>query len=132
MQELKNYIGTLDVQKITAQNWKLLNNFGYQDVQVGTIIVPKDTITDFASLPWIAQVAGFAKSDLYDWAAVIHDYLYTEQLFSQKECDAVFYRACLDCGVPAYEAKIMYSQLRLFGHVAYAEHTEEFNKRFNS
>jgi hypothetical protein len=127
---LINYIGNLDVRKVTGKDWLLLENFGYEDAKHGMIIVPKDTLTDFASIPQVAQII-FPKSDLWDWAAVIHDYLYTEQFLTQQECDEVFYRACIDCGVEEIKAKVMYHQLRIWGWIAYKKHTEEFNLKYN-
>lgn len=91
---------------------------------LGVYVVKAGVITDFASIPAIAQVA-FPKSDLYDPAAVIHDDLYTNQTYSREVADAVFREACIACGVSEFRATIMYHQLRLWGWIAWNRHSKE-------
>lgn len=116
---------SLDVRKVGACDWLLLTDLVYvSELLKGIYVVKAGVITDFASIPSIAQIL-FPKSDLYDPAAVVHDDLYTNQIHSREVADAVFREACIACGVNKIRADIMYHQLRIWGWIAWNKHTEE-------
>lgn len=90
------------------------------------VIVKKDFVTDFASIPKILNSVIGDSIGLYTEAAIIHDYIYqnrimylkyddTEIHLSRKECDKIFYRKMLSSGVGKFKAKTMWLAVRAFG-----------------
>lgn len=112
------YYNNLKVEKISATEWKLLEDLVYMDVKHGAIGVPVDYVTDFASVPRLPIVFDFL-GDIGHAAATIHDYLYDNGKLTKKECDDVFHRALLDDGIGAIRSYIMYSGVKLFGFMAF-------------
>lgn len=86
-----------------------------------TIHVPAGLETDFASVPrllWsIAPPVG-----LHSKAAVLHDYLYAENLGSRKWADRVFLEAMKVSGVRWTRRRLYYRMVRLFGWIAWRGH----------
>ncbi len=130
-----------------GKNFKLIQSFSYH---VGSkssrqvIKVPKDFITDFASvpqfliailgivsifvghvykLPWfvvIGVLAVLGASLLPNWgkygkAAVIHDRIYETHEVSRKMADLIFLEAMEVLGVNIVERYVMYYAVRIFG-----------------
>lgn len=91
------------------------------------IKVPKDFITDFASVPkafW-SIIPPYGK---YTKAAVLHDYIYkyhgfvsSDQFISytRKEADRIFLQAMKVLGVGRIKRGIMYNAVRWFGAKAW-------------
>ncbi|RYD23717.1 MAG: DUF1353 domain-containing protein [Verrucomicrobiaceae bacterium] len=48
------------------------------------------------------------------WAAVYHDWLFTQDGISREEADRLFYKAMLAYGVPASKARLMYTTVRAY------------------
>ncbi len=75
-----------------GRRWIVLSDFGYEVGKEGSddvVNVPIGFRTDFASIPrplWIF----LPRWGKYGNAAVIHDYLYLEQLRTRKKSDAIF------------------------------------------
>ena len=97
----------------------LVNNqdgsFCYE-TPVGATHAPKHGfITDFASIPAAFAPLGFPKHGKYDYAAVIHDWLYTQATTTRAYADGVFLAAMQDCGVPWWQRNVMYYAVRTFG-----------------
>lgn len=100
--------------------WHLL---GVVDYQVGEVMitVPKDYVTDLASVPR-ALWAIFPPFGRYTAAAVVHDYLYNEQhvdgvRITRKWSDDVFLLAMKDLNVGWWRRTAMYSGVRAGGWV---------------
>lgn len=76
--------------------------------------VPAGFVTDFASVPqflwWIIPPWG-----PYCGAALVHDYLYSKQLYSRRIADAVFLELMKDAGVPWWKRTVMWLGVRLGG-----------------
>ena len=96
---------------------RLLENFIYLSSR-GVITVPKNFVCDLASIPQMCQNI-ICKVGPWDYAAVIHDYLYSTKKFDRKICDLIFHEALLDCGVSKVQALLMYQAVRLFGGSCY-------------
>lgn len=124
------------VSPLFGGKWKkrrLLANFTYlMSKDAMPIVVPKNFVTDYASIP------RFLWSWLPAWgpygpAAIVHDYLYSGRLeaapdpeeprrlilLDRKVADQIFFIAMAQCGVGWFKRKIIYSAVRLFGRWAY-------------
>ena len=95
--------------------WRVDKPFAYQsDVAHKLIIVPVGFLTDFASVPRL-PVVFLLTGDSSHYAAVIHDYLYSTQLFPRKLCDQVLLEACSITGIPAWRRTLIYWGVRFGG-----------------
>src|SRR5262245_22776830 len=56
------------------------------------IVVPDGFVTDFASIPRAFWTI-YPRTGRYQWAAVVHDYLYWEQTLSREEADHILLEA---------------------------------------
>lgn len=89
--------------------------FAYHSVVLGVQInVPGGFHTDLASVPRL-PVVYLMVGGRGDEAAVIHDFLYTEQPCTRKQADEVFYEALLTMGVPRWQAWMMWCGVRAGG-----------------
>ena len=103
--------------KVTEANGfeaRLLDPLVYRSSRRLTVIVPGGFVTDFASVPrllWpLCPPHGYSKK-----AAVVHDFLYTQDDCARVIADAVFLTALRDCGVPWWRRSLMYAAVRCFG-----------------
>lgn len=78
------------------------------------ISVPRDTVSDLASVPRL-PLAYWLFGGMADEAAVVHDYLYSRGIFPRAMCDAVFKEAMKACGVGGFQRFSMHLGVRLFG-----------------
>ena len=101
-----------------GKRWRLLGNLVYHSGRYGTIVVPECFTTDLASIP---QVFWGILSPLaeHERAAVIHDYLYTQQKRSRRQCDVIFLEAMKVCGTGWLKRSVIYWMVRLFGGIAW-------------
>lgn len=113
----KHFPRTLIGEYIGKGQWKLVRCFIYNSAKEGRIKVPRNFITDGASIPKIFySIIGTPWNGKYSKAAVIHDYFYKEQPISRKRADYVFYEAMKTLGVPLWKRKAMYWGVRMFGY----------------
>jgi hypothetical protein len=95
------------VKPIGKKSWRLDNELTYYDPLGNAWTAPKDTLTDFASIPRILQpLIGEADDPRYIKASVVHDY-FCEKADKSKtskdrheyrvQIDWMFYHACV-CG----------------------------------
>lgn len=90
------------------------------------VFVPKGFITDGASVPrmlwWLFPPVG----DRYSKAAVLHDFMYSTQMFGRSRADKIFLEAMEALGVSWWKRRTLYSAVRVFGHAAWVgKSTEE-------
>ena len=84
------------------------------------ISVPRNFETNFASVPKLLWGLIPPYHPEYGKTSVLHDYLYSRQLFSsQKVCDSLFYHSMLVLGCPRWKAYLMYKAVDLFGKKAW-------------
>ncbi len=84
------------------------------------VVVPKGYVTNFDSTPWAVRVLALLafRKDVFGQgrnAYVLHDYLYTAQLFTRHLSDAIFLEALGVLGVSWPVRTAMYAAVRLFG-----------------
>jgi hypothetical protein len=101
----------LDVRAAQAPGkWTLTAHLIWEEEKLA-IVVPSGFETDLASVPKVVQAVPFVGC-FFDIngrsrrAAVLHDYLYSVQIVTRKEADALFFRALAAEGV----------MVGLFGH----------------
>ena len=100
--------------------WQLVEEFFFyfdkEDDSTG-ITVPKNFVTDFASVPKFLWSI-LPPTGRYTKAAVLHDYLYPKECkvdLTRKECDKIFLSAMKILGVKKYTRLVFYRAVRLFG-----------------
>ena len=94
------------------RDMKLLSPFSYKDPRGVVWEVPKDYITNGASVPWgLWNIVGGPYDGPYRDAAVIHDF-YTEfKLRPWEDTHRMYYEASVARGVSDNRASIMYAGL---------------------
>lgn len=125
---MSKFLTTLKTEQVGKWNHNLLDVLVFEDDKVGTITVPAGFTTDFASIKvlhnaflfvFFALVSGYG-----NYAAVIHDYLYTTHsvgnvAVTRKEADEVLYRALRAEGIARWRAWLFWAGVRLGGRKAY-------------
>lgn len=107
--------GTPLLNRDSKQLWDVDEIFGYQsDVANMLINVPVGFVTDFASVPRIPFVYD-GLGNLFQRAAVIHDYLYSLGLVARDIADKVLLEAMELDGVPWIKRKLVYAGVRMGG-----------------
>lgn len=104
-----------------GRKWRLVRSFTYHvgSLQSKTkVIVKAGFITDFASVPsqmwWLLPPWG-----KYGKAAIIHDYLYQNHLFTRGIADHIFFEAMGVLKVPTWKRLLMFWAVRIFGRVTW-------------
>lgn len=111
------FLSDLDV-RVIVQGYRLLSPLRYYSAVLGReIVVPDGFVTDFASIPRIGRIliSGHGNDR---WAAVIHDYLYSEK-FDRKMADAIFLEALEAKNVNVFKRRVMYRAVRTGGWMFY-------------
>jgi hypothetical protein len=101
---------------------RLLADFVYfSELLDQTITVPKDFITDFASVPRLVGVY-LLFGNRGKRAAILHDWMYSNPgLFDRKLADDLFHEALLVSGYSHFTAALMYEGVRKFGWTQWKE-----------
>jgi len=118
---MSSFTQPLTVTKI-GPCWIVERPFRYYIDEEGSenyVDVPDGFLTDFASVPRIFWSI-LPPDGKYTQAAVLHDWLYKNKLFSRKQCDIIFAEAMLVLGVPLWKRAVMYRALRMFGGFAWS------------
>lgn len=117
-----------DADPIDDVLYVLRSPFSYTSLAGRIIHVPEGFKTDLLSAPRITwSVIGLSPDGLYRAAAVIHDFLYTNQgayagiTYTRKQCDQLLLEIMSRVkgddgkGIPAIQRKLAYFAVRLFG-----------------
>ena len=105
----------LKLKRVKNHAWKVIGGFSIHiDRTNESIVIPNNFKTDLASIPRIAYTL-FPRSDDYDLAATVHDYLYSIGKYPRKTCDLIFRDILLFSGVSKSRRNKMYWAVRLFG-----------------
>ncbi len=110
-----------------GSTWVLMQEFGYLREVGGTnhqIEVEVGFHTDFASVPWLAQLM-FPTWGKYGNPAVIHDWLYWQQTTTRKYADDTFLDAMNVTGVDNMRKYVIYWGVRCFGCFAWIRNKED-------
>jgi len=88
----------------------------YYDTARDHFSVPRDFVTDFASIPAVCRPF-FSVNGAHRKAAVLHDYLYSfgSPCHSRKDADLLFLDAMRVVGVGRAKRAAMYRAVRIFG-----------------
>lgn len=108
---------TMHVNDGKPGNQQLLADFLFVSVVLQrVVVVPAGFRTDFASVPRL-PLAFWLFGGVADEAAVIHDWLYTNNVkgVTRKQADEVFAEAMTALGVKGWQRGPMWLGVRLFG-----------------
>jgi len=116
---MASFATPLDVRKVEGEDalWELLATLAYAGKYAAQVEVPAGYVTDFASVPRLLWVL-FPQSGRWDKAAVVHDYLITDELVkygavvSSAQVDAEFRAALQACNVGWVRRWLMWSGVR--------------------
>ncbi|MBA5956229.1 DUF1353 domain-containing protein [Pseudomonas lactis] len=120
---MSRFTTTLKTEQTDRRTHTLLADLVLADDDERTIIVPSGFTTDFASIKVLhnaflfvlfALVSGYG-----NYAATVHDFLYSEGQVSRKEADAVLYRALRAEGVARWRAYLFWLGVRIGGAKQY-------------
>ena len=120
---MSRFVTTLKTEQTDRRTHMLLDDLVLADDDERTITVPAGFVTDFASIKVLhnaflfvlfALVSGYG-----NYAATVHDFLYSEGQVSRKEADAVLYRALRAEGVARWRAWLMWAGVRIGGAKQY-------------
>lgn len=92
-----------------------------------SIVVPKGTKTDGASIPWIFRLI-FPPTGEYMPAAVVHDYLYEKQFCTRNEADVTFDVIMFCLGVPRWKRWCLYKAVCYFGGYYWRKRSEQITR----
>jgi len=118
---MSKFTSKLIVSLKDGKNWTLEEEFEYYTDMFGerfTIQIPKYFETDFASIPKIF-LPFLSYKDKFNKAAVVHDYLYSNHLFSRKDSDKIFLEGMEVLGINKFKRYLFYYIVRLFGRKRY-------------
>lgn len=108
---------------LDGRNWEIVDHpFSYLSSK-GLIVVPVGFVTDFASVPRILWDV-YPPWGTYGWAAVIHDFLYTTQLFDRENSDYFLLEAMGASGVDEWTRGSIYDAVRSCGGHSWDEHKD--------
>ena len=96
--------------------WRVMESFEYHigSKDSGEVVkIPKDFLTDFASIPKIFWSIIGGPWGKYGYAAILHDYLYTVGIYSRKRTDQIFLEAMKVLKVSWWKRKLMYYAVRV-------------------
>lgn len=114
---MSRYVTTLKTEQVSRWDHKLLADLVFHDDEYGLIIVPAGFSTNFASIKvlhniflfvFFALVAGYG-----NYAATVHDWLYSTGQIPRKQADAVLYRALRAEGVARWRAWLFWAGVRI-------------------
>ena len=97
---------------------RLLSDLVYISAGHREYRVPAGFTTDLASVPtWLPLFLRYLFRDQLRtaWAAILHDWLYTEQKLPRATCDALFYEALIASGETGVGAWAMWLGVRAGG-----------------
>lgn len=88
---------------------------------VHNIKIPAGFVFDGASIPRLLRWLFSRVGAPHQVAALLHDWMYSEQLVSRRHADRMYFRVCKKMGVGTGAAAAMYLALILFGSAAWAK-----------
>lgn len=124
---MSRFLEPLDVTTLDGITWTVNEPMDYEVGSVGSgerIEVPKGQTTDFGSIPHIFWnlVSPIGKGTR---AYVLHDYLYTVQVYTRKKSDDVLLEALGVLGVSWLTRWAVYIGVRAGGMFAWEQHRRQ-------
>ena len=114
---MSSFTKPLTVTKISGRKWMIARAFKYYiyaNLEGDCVDIPEGYITDFASVPRVFWHI-VPPDGQYTQAAVVHDYLYDNEIYSKEKADHIFYQAMGVLGVPDWKRNVMYWAVKHFG-----------------
>jgi hypothetical protein len=120
---MSRFTTTLKTEQLGKWTHIVLADLMLADEEEQVITVPAGFSTDFASIKVLhnaflfvlfALVSGYG-----NYAATVHDWLYTTRQISRKRADAVLYRALRAEGVARWRAWLFWTGVRIGGAKRY-------------
>ena len=101
---------------IGKDQWRLTAEFWYDSDKYGVVKIPIDFVVNGASIPrWAQFIIGSPWGGRYAEPSAYHDWAYSQNLYSRRECDKEFLIAMYHHKVPTWKCNIMYLALRIGG-----------------
>lgn len=122
---MSKFVTQLHAIEIDRTVHQLTAELVYDDDVEGMITVPKDFVTDYASIGGLNNVVLFPLFALFatygNYASSVHDYLYRNGKLTRARADAVFYRALRVEGVGKLRAALFWAGVRIGGASSYKD-----------
>jgi hypothetical protein len=118
------------LRPMVNRRWELSSDLIWRNGHELNIVVPSSFKSDLASVPRVLWSL-FPPYGSYTYAAILHDWLYTDGKLSRVECDAIFIAAMKSCGTSWVTRSIIYSAVRMFGWVAFNQHASKAKSDFD-
>lgn len=122
---MSRFTTTLKTEQIGKWTHVLLDELVLADEQEQVITVPTGFSTDFASIKVLHNACLFVLFALVsgygNYAATVHDWLYTTGQISRRQADAVLYRALRAEGVARWRAWLFWAGVRIGGANQYTK-----------
>lgn len=120
---VSKFLNTLKTEQDGMWDRTLLAELSLQDDDYGLITVPAGFRTDFASIRFLHNIFLFALYALLagygNYAATVHDWLYTTGPLTRKQADAVLYRGLRAEGIARWRAWLFWAGVRIGGGKRY-------------
>jgi len=121
--DMSKFLNTLKTEQDGKWDRTLLADLSLQDDDHGLITVPAGFRTDFASIQFLHNIFLFVLYALLagygNYAATVHDWLYTSGPLTRKQADAVLYRGLRAEGVARWRAWLFWAGVRIGGGKRY-------------
>ena len=121
---MSRFATTLKTEQVGKWTHILLDDLVLADDDQQVITVPAGFTTDFASIKVLHNAFLFVLFALVcgygNYAATVHDWLYTCAQISRKDADAVLYRALRAEGVARWRAWLFWVGVRIGGAKQYS------------
>jgi len=127
--KLPCFVGDVVVKQETDRWWRIQEEILYCHTQEIMFLIPKDFITDFASIPKVLWSLFSPVDPLYSKAAILHDRLYETHETTRQEADALFYEAMMATGCDLIVRYTLWSAVRLFGGLAWSNNKSNHEYR---
>ena len=108
------FVGVVRGRAVYELSQPLVVCLAQSEAQLLQVTVPAGSRTNFASVPRIFW-AIWPPAGCYSWAAVVHDYLYTQPGCSRFLADAFFGELMHLAGCPWWQRWPLYFAVRFFG-----------------
>lgn len=120
---VSKFLNTLKTEQDSKWERTLLDELLLQDDEHGVITVPAGFRTDFASIRFLHNILLFVLYALLagygNYAATVHDWLYTTGPLTRKQADAVLYRGLRAEGIARWRAWLFWAGVRIGGGKRY-------------
>ena len=115
---MPKFTSPLNIQFTAENQYTLLTPLIFE-MDTWRITVAKGLIYNGGSIPRLLQIAECPMEYAMAYASAIHDALYGSGLLSRRECDLIFYKALLVCGMNRSKAYMIWQSVRIGGDAYY-------------